>query len=138
MVREERLLERIRSLEKAPNRRVGKDPQRMIDSILRHLQRILNTKRGNVPIADDFGLPDFTVILQVYPESLRLFERAIRQTLQKYEPRLKAARVQLMPEEEDRLSLHFQIIAQLALEQERIPVLFESYLDAGGKVNIRS
>jgi predicted component of type VI protein secretion system len=54
-MREERLIERIRSWNKAPDRRDGSDPKRMVGSIIRHLERILNTRRGSAQIfrADD-------------------------------------------------------------------------------------
>lgn len=134
-MREDRLLERIKIWGEKPERRSEESTRRIIDSVLRHLQRILNTKRGNVPIAEDYGVPDFTDLLRSYPESIRDLERSIRQTIQKYEPRLKAVRLNLIPQDEDMLTLRFQIIARLAVKQENI--LFETVLDSDGKVSIR-
>jgi type VI secretion system protein len=136
-MREERLLERIRSWEKGPDRREREDPKRIIDSVLRHLQRILNTRRGSVPIAEDYGLPDFTDLLHTYPESIREIERSIRQIIQKYEPRLKAIRVSFIPQDEDIFSVSFQIDARLATEDEKIPVFFESLIGTDGRIRIR-
>ena len=67
---EERLLERIQSWEKEPKRRSRGEPRRQIDSIVAHLQRILNTRQGNVPIADGYGVPDLTDFMLSYPESV--------------------------------------------------------------------
>lgn len=136
-MREERLLERIRSWEKGPDRRAREDPTKVIDSVLRHLQRILNTRRGSVPIAEDYGVPDFTDLLHSYPDSIREVERSIRQIIQKYEPRLKAVRVSFIPQDEDIFSVGFQIVAKLAAEDEKIPVFFESFMGADGRVKIR-
>ena len=136
-MREERLLERIRSWEKHPQRRATGDPKRRIDSVLRHLQRILNTRHGTVPIAEDFGIPDFTEFAHSYPESLRTVERAIRNTIQRYEPRLRAVRVNFLPQDEDVLTLRFQIVAKLATEDTNLPVTFESILDSEGKVTLK-
>jgi type VI secretion system protein len=136
-MREERLLERLRTWAREPDRRTKEDAGRIIDSVLRHLQRILNTRQGNVPIAEDYGVPDLTDLLHSYPESLREIEKAIRQTIQNYEPRLKGVRVSFLPQEEDVLSLHFQILAKLVTERERVAVLFETLVDSDGKVNIR-
>jgi type VI secretion system protein len=61
---EERLLERIRSWKNEPQRRSRGEPRRQIDSIVAHLQRILNTRQGNVPIADGYGVPDLTDSVQ--------------------------------------------------------------------------
>ena len=133
----DRLLERIRKRQKDPRVRRKEDPKEVVDSVLRHLQRILNTRQGSVPIADDFGLPDLTELHLDYPDSLRLFERAIRQTIQKFEPRLSGLRVRFVPDEEDPLSLRFQIVAKLESEGYRDPVRFESIVGSDGKIRIK-
>lgn len=135
-MREERLLERIRSWEQKPERRAREDPRRTIDSILRHLTRILNTKQGNVPIAEDYGIPDFTDFVSSYLESVGGLERSLRQVIQRYEPRLKVLRVSFVPQEEGALSLRFEIVARLATSQEKVPVHFETVVDTNGKVSI--
>jgi type VI secretion system protein len=135
-MREERLLERIRVREQDPARRGGEDPRRMTDSVLEHLQRILNTKQGNVPIADDYGTPDLLDFMQSYPDSLRVLERIIRQVIQKYEPRLTAVRVNYVEQTEDALSLYFQINAKLTADM-KTPVFFETLVDPDGKINIK-
>jgi type VI secretion system protein len=136
-MREERLTERLRSWNKEPDRRGGRDPKRMIASIIRHLERILNTRRGSVPISDDYGVPDLTDLSSGFPDSLRDLERTIRNTIQKYEPRLKSVRVKFVPQEENMLAVSFQIVARLILEEEKNPVVFESLMDSDGKVIIR-
>lgn len=136
-MREARLLERIRLREKEPNRRDHENPARVIDSIVTHLGLILNTRRGNVPIASDYGTPDYAEFLQNYPESLREFERAIRQTILQYEPRLKNVRVNFIPQEEDPFSVRFQVTAKLATAAGTTPVLVESLLDTDGKFRIK-
>jgi len=135
-MREERLLERIRIFGKEPTRRGKEDPRRITDSVLRHLQRILNTKQGNVPIAEDYGTPDFSDFLLSFPDSIREIERAIRVAIQKYEPRLRGAKVSFVPQEEDLLSLRFQIVAKLDTDS-KTPVFFETQIDSDGKVTIR-
>ncbi len=137
-MREERLLERIQSREKEPNRRARQDPTRIIDSVLRHLSLILNTRRGSAQIAEDFGLPDFTEFLRAYPDSIRDMERTVRRTILKYEPRLAGVRVRFVPREEDALSLRFQITAGLAIGEKKSPVIFESIVGSDGKISIRS
>lgn len=135
-MREERLLNRLRTWEKEPARRGKEDPGRIIDSISGHLHRILNTKQGNVLIGEDYGLPDLTDFLKTYPDSLMEVERGMRTAIQKYEPRLKAVRVTFFPQEDDLLSLHFQITARLSTESKK-PVLFNALLNADGKIDIR-
>ena len=136
-MREERLTERIRSWNRAPDRRGGPDPKRMVASIVRHLERILNTRWGSAQIADDYGIPDFTDLRSGLPDAIRDLERAIRNTIQKYEPRLEAVRVKFIPQEETMLAVSFQIVARLILEEEKNPVVFESIMDPDGRVTIR-
>ena len=135
-MREERLLERIQSWEKEPARREKENPRRVVDSVLRHLQRILNTKQGNVPIAEDYGVPDFTDFLNDIPDSIRELEKSIRLTVQKYEPRLKGVKVSFIPQEEDLLSAHFQLVARLTTDS-KTQVFFETLIDSEGKVNVK-
>lgn len=137
-MQEERLTERIRLWNKAPGQRGGQDQKRMIDSIIRHLERILNTRWGSAQIADDFGVPDFSDMRSGFPNALTDLERLIRNTIMKYEPRLHSVRVKFIPQDEKMLSLSFQIVAKLALEGKKDPVIFESMMDSEGKVTIRS
>jgi len=136
-MREARLLERIRLREGNPQRREVEDTGRVIDSVLDHLTRILNTRRGNVPIAEDYGIPDYTEFLQNFPESLRDLETAIEQTVTQYEPRLKAVRVSFVPQDENVFAVKFQISARLVSMANNTSVLFESQLDTGGKISIK-
>jgi type VI secretion system protein len=136
-MREARLLERIRLREKNPNRREYEDPSKVIDSVLDHLTRIFNTRRGNVPIADDYGIPDYTEFLNSFPDSLRDFERAIKQTIIQYEPRLRAVRVSFIPQDKDIFTVKFQISAKLVSTTDNSSILFESHLDTGGKISIK-
>ncbi len=135
-MREERLLQRIARYEQEPQRRGREDPRRALNSIIEHLQRILNTKQGSVPIGEDYGLPDFVEMLRVYPDSIRDFQRSIRLTIQKYEPRLKIVKVKLIPREEDPLSLNFQISARLVNSNEKMPIVLQSSLGTDGKIKI--
>jgi type VI secretion system protein len=117
-----------------------------VDSVIRHLQRILNTKHGNVPIADDYGTPDFTDFFLTLPKTetnpKREIEKAIRLTIQKYEPRLQGVRVNLVDQEEgeanlfaDPLTIRFQITGRLVTES-KTQVFFETTVDNEGKINI--
>ena len=135
-MQEERLLRRIRSWERDPQRRAREDPHRIIDSVREHLQKILNTRQGSAMIGEDYGLPDFVEMLRDYPDSLRDFERSIRSTIQSYEPRLTMVRVRLMTNEEDPLTLRFQVSAKLVSPDRKTAVVLESSVDQDGKVSI--
>jgi type VI secretion system protein len=59
---QDRLLERISRIERDPSGRDALPVAWEVRSITRHLQRLLNTRQGGVPIAEDYGIPDFTNI----------------------------------------------------------------------------
>jgi type VI secretion system protein len=135
---EHRLLDRIRYLDKNPARRFSEDRRQMLHSIQDHLQRILNTRQGSTLIAEDYGIPDFTNLMSGYPESKRAIERSLRNTIQKYEPRLQGVKITFAPQQENVLTVSFQISARLQAEDHKDPVVFESVLDAGGHVIVKS
>ena len=132
---EERLLERIRSIELEPSRRGGNDRRLCIDSVLSHLRRLLNTRQGNVLIAADYGIPDFLHFLQSYPESVQEIEQNIKKTIDKFEPRLSETKVTFLPDEDDTLILRFRISAGLAVGGDR-QIYFETVLDTDGRMHI--
>lgn len=117
-------------------RRGGENRNRCIDSIHAHLQRILNTRQGNVPIAEDYGVPDFLNFLQSFPDSLHQIEASIRTAINRYEPRLTGTSVTFIPREDDDLTLRFQINANLATAGDR-QVLLETVVDTEGRVCVR-
>lgn len=133
---EERLLERFRAHEKEPGRRGKEDPRRTFDSVMRHLQRILNTRQGNALIADDYGVPDFSDLIQLGAESVREIERQLRQTIQKYEPRLRMVKVSFQAADDDATALRFQIVARLATDA-KTGVMFETAVTPDGKIELR-
>lgn len=132
---EERLLERIRSVEREPLRRGGDNQRRGIESVLSHLKRILNTRQGNVPIAADYGIPDFLDFLQTYPESVHAIEQNIKNAIDKYEPRLSGATVIYLPDETETLTLRFQITASITEEKGR-RISFETVVDTEGRIHV--
>ena len=133
---EERLLERLRALEKNPGRREARDNSRLVRSILNHLERILNTRQGSVPIAEDFGVPDFTNLPgSSASESTREIERSIRSVIQKYEHRLTGVTINFASHSEDVFSLRFWISAKLAGEED-ISLSFNTVIGTDGKINV--
>jgi len=133
---EDRLLERIRGWKADPARRGRVDLHRQIDSVVGHLKKILNTRQGNVPIADDYGVPDLTSFMQDYPDSIWEIEQSIRRAIAMYEPRLTSVNVFFVPREDDALCLRFQIVAKLKDDAGR-EITIETIVDADGKINLK-
>ena len=67
--------------------------QRRLISIKEHLGLLLNTRRGSIKHLPDYGLPDISEICDNMPESLDMLQKAIKETVEKYEPRLTRVRV---------------------------------------------
>jgi type VI secretion system protein len=99
--------------------------------------RILNTWQGNVPIAPDYGIPDFIDLIQTFPESVKDIERSMRQVITKYEPRLTGVRVNFLPSDEGSFRLRFQIQARLKQDEGRKPVFIQTEIDSDGRVEVR-
>jgi type VI secretion system protein len=133
---EERLMERIRIWKADPSRRGRADTRKRIDSVVNHLKNILNTRQGNVPIADDYGIPDLTNFMQNYPDSLQDIESGIRKTIETYEPRLTNVKVSYIRQEEAVISLRFQITAEMK-EYAGNSIKIETIVDPDGKVFLK-
>ena len=133
---DERLLERIQRIETNPDERVERDLTRKINSIISHLQRMLNTRQGSVPIGDDYGIPDITSSHgEGLTEMTQRIERTLQQAITKYEPRLEKVRVKLLSQKDDVLSLRFKLEAVLTTENAT-PVVLETVVSSEGKVNV--
>jgi type VI secretion system protein len=62
-------------------------------SILGNLGRLFNTRRGSLPHAPEFGLPDITDVSRAAPAEVESIRRAIRESVERFEPRLRRVRV---------------------------------------------
>jgi type VI secretion system protein len=137
-VYEERLTETIRDLERPDRGKNQGDLSYIMQSVVEHLERILNTRQGSVPIAEDYGMPDFT---NFYGESLnnqsQEIAHLIQQMILKYEPRLQGIEVSFVPGADDLLALRFRLKAQLLVLQDRtVPIMLETVVSSDGKVMI--
>src|SRR5512141_2290170 len=63
-------------------------------SIIDNLSRLFNTRRGSVAHLLDYGLPDISQVYRDLPLSLDGLRAAIKQVVEKYEPRLRHVRVE--------------------------------------------
>ena len=87
----------------------------VVESIKRHLVRLLNAHPGNSSSAPDLGLLDFNdATLGTHDLSIQI-RGAIRQCIEKFEPRVKRVEVMAMPSGPDPLQLKFQVTVYLNL-----------------------
>ena len=86
------LLERIEAMENP--RKEAAERQLLERSLSRHLTCMLNTRRGSVPIAADYGIADVTDLGRSFTEkSVTEFKAEMERLIMRYEPRLSAVRV---------------------------------------------
>jgi type VI secretion system protein len=102
-------------------------------SVLDNMQRILNSREGTLSHLPDYGLPAMSGILQGLPASAHALMTTMRQTLLKYEPRLAALDIDLLPQVMPG-HLEYAVDVQLKSGQK---VMFGTSLSPEGKVLVR-
>ena len=131
------LFERLVNPESNARRTISENTQELADSIMRHLQRLLNTRQGHVPTRPDYGMPDFTDCAESLPETLDKVRRAIQSSIEAFEPRLHRVRITHLPSE-DSLLLHFGITGQLSTGKQEISTFFSTKVSPSGNAEVIS
>ncbi len=129
------LFERLADPERNKRRTISENTQELADSVMRHLQRLLNTRQGHVLTRPDYGMPDFTDCAESLPETLDKVRRAIKNTIELFEPRLRRVRIMHLPTE-DTLLLHFGITGQLATGKREISTFFSTKVGPSGNAEV--
>ena len=107
-----------------------------MQSILGNLRALLNTREGDSPAVPDFGVVDLCDLVHNVPNATQYMQRSIRDTITRYEPRLRNVRVRAMPSE-DPLKLVFEVSARLANERGRGLVRVRTEVSASGRVAVQ-
>ena len=111
----------------------------LVDSVLQHLTKMLNTRCGGPLIQpDDYGMIDLSDVVYSFPDSIADVQRAIRAGIEDYEPRLRNVGVEYEESEEDILTLKFRITAQLLLPKSKAFVHFETLVKPSGQVQVKN
>jgi type VI secretion system protein len=136
----ERLLERIRSIERDPSYRGRASYTRIVNSILEHLQRLLNTRQGNANISEDYGIPDFSNLATNYSnETVADLAASIQEVIKKYEHRLTGIKVTTESSVEASLVVKFKVEGKLVVEgQGPVAVSFETTVTPDGQVRVKT
>ena len=130
------LLERIGAME-APSGGLS-ERQRLERSLMRHLTSLLNTRRGRVPIAPDYGIADVTDLGRSFTEeSIAEFKSELERIIMYYEPRLYKVQVKHTPRPDVPLSAVFGIEAAINTPYGPQTLQFETMLDATGMVRMK-
>ncbi len=137
MFREGSLFERL--MRPDPGQRtMQEDTNALMRSILHNLQQILNTRQGSAAAQMELGILTPTEIAYNFPDSITQVQRAIRECIEKYEPRLTAVEVSYIEDSDDPLSLRFQITGKLATSKYQTMMSFDTVVDSAGQINLHS
>ena len=107
-------------------------------AVTTHLSRMLNTRQGSSLTCPDYGLIEVSEVLHDFPDAIGLMQRAIKNSIQQYEPRLKNVQVRHMKNEATHsMLLEFEITAQLQHPDGRRQALrFSTAVDQSGNVKL--
>lgn len=113
------------------------DTNALIESIKDDLEKLYNTKRGTVLIDEDFGIPDFSYMLNGYsaPDVGQILQQLHLQT-KKYEPRLEALQVKFVEQNKFPGKLQFLISAKVNVNERELPVSVNAFLSDDGSVSL--
>ncbi len=137
-MREERLLERISRWENSDHRTNVADAELMISSILRHLRGILNTSKGSVPIDKEYGIPDLSNLAPSFNSgSTSEIEQDLTRAIERYEPRLKIVSFRLTPDEKEPLSIKFEVLGAIRVNERDVPVRLSTVVTPEGKIRVQ-
>lgn len=102
-------------------------------SIRTHLIRLLNSRCGSLTHLPDYGLPDVTEIYQGLPYSIDALIDAIKNTIEKYEPRLHNISIKPKPLNDKDCVLQLELCA---ITNTNDQLQFNTYFMSGGTAEV--
>ena len=114
-----RLLERFRKLESGSKN--DDDDDELTTSITAHLHKLLSTRRGTVPISNEYGMPSIDSSRGIsFQEYLSTLADAITDQIRRFEPRLVHVTLQQLSNKDELLRHRFGIRAHLASDPDAV------------------
>ncbi|NWD26414.1 type VI secretion system baseplate subunit TssE [Pseudomonas yamanorum] len=108
----------------------------IVESVARHLAKMLSTRMGSVQTLPDYGLPDLNSMHLSLHDSVSQARFLIERFIQAYEPRLKDVRVKVLPQDRDPLALAFAIEGAMDIDGVTQAVTFCASLVHGAQVEV--
>jgi type VI secretion system lysozyme-like protein len=117
-----RLLKRIRNWEQAEVVSASDaDVDEVMESMRDDLEKLFNTRRGTVLTDEEYGLPDFSQLMNGYAApDVEEIERDLLQQLRQYEMRLSTIAFEYQQGKRSTTSLNFGLSAMLQHKQQDI------------------
>lgn len=132
------LLQRISLGNEGAKKSLEIDLEKLRYSVLQHLQDMFNTRQGDVPANDQYGLPDFNELdmSDGFEYAMEGIKKAIKKHIELYEPRLAGVRVHFVANVENPMDLMFEIKARLNIKGKISRVRFEASLNNDGALKV--
>jgi len=108
------------------------EQQTQLQSIVSHLIKLLNTRRGSLNHMPDYGLPNVINIYQALPDSIPTLLNAMRETIEKYEPRLCNVAIRQSPHLDKECVVQLELSAMLNNGRE---ILLDTYFLGNASVS---
>ena len=134
---ERSLLERLRDPEPESSRSIHQNTSRMSESVMANLRHLLNTRQGFSVTAPDYGIPDLVDVLHNFPDAINGMRKAIKASIEKYEPRLRRVNVKYIESPGDIQALRYEITAELVTEDEKASIFIQTRIDRSGEVQVK-
>ena len=109
----------------------------MLGSVITNVQNMLNTRLGSVKGLEEYGMPDFNDVVNQFPDAISRICYAIRDFLERYEPRLQQVYVYYLPDPDQPLLLKFAVEASLRHRGQTSKVAFDTVLTGAGQATVR-
>jgi type VI secretion system protein len=136
MTPERSLLERLKNPGRG-QRRGTAEPSAIVESVTRHLNRMLNVRQGSVVTLPDYGLPDLTDLAGEGADLDVSVQEAVRHMIETYEPRLEIVAVR-KGVGNNPLVLIYEIAARLVQGAEPTTMRFSAKVSDHGHVNVEA
>lgn len=112
------------------------EPTLEVMSVMRNVERILNTRAGSLMHLPDYGLPDLTNIYKALPVSAHLLKQQMEITLLAYEPRIEAIDIDVdePPDPDPGISVRYVMTCHL---KKAGLVRFGTYFEPTGRMRLK-
>jgi len=140
MERERTFLQRLSQEKRLQSRgpAADEDAQALMESVREHLNHLLNARHGMSEGMPDYGLPALTDLVAGSGDHANAVGTAIKNAIEKYEPRLRRVRVSCQRDEDPnhRQTLTFRIEAMLVGRRQEHRVWYETSLKGDGGFDV--
>lgn len=134
-----RLFERLASLDLESEQRANNKRITVKHSILNHLEKLFNTPLGSVEVDHEYGLlGDATQVIGNRPPDPQQIVKRMLVQIQRYEPRLNKAMINMQINDENNLLVRFEICGSIFQDAEVADITFTGAVLANGNLQFDS